>query len=187
MVQKMDFIFACRSRTLSVFELCRLLGISRQTGHEWRKRFVPHGGAASVSREPRDALLAHTQMSLGCSGTSHRRGGTSGSVVRCAGVAALSSLVPGETLADDRHSPRSPPGQATERFSLPAAAQALRCARNNSRHRARSAGSGASSESHPCPDGCGTRSAAACSGRRASATPSLPGNNSRAAMTRASP
>ena len=55
MDQRMQFVIEHRSGTLSVSELCRLYGISRQTGHKWIKRFSLSAGMASLeelSRRP---------------------------------------------------------------------------------------------------------------------------------------
>ena len=55
MEQRMEFVIQHRSGTLSMAALCRLFGISRQTGHKWVNRFSLRRGEASLtelSRRP---------------------------------------------------------------------------------------------------------------------------------------
>jgi hypothetical protein len=56
MDQRLDFVIACRSGTVSISALCRLFRISRQTGHKWLKRFSPGDGAASLKERSRKPL-----------------------------------------------------------------------------------------------------------------------------------
>jgi transposase InsO family protein len=53
MDQRMRFILEYRSGTLSISALCRVFGISRQTGHKWINRFLPRVGAASLDEHSR--------------------------------------------------------------------------------------------------------------------------------------
>src|SRR5207237_5720346 len=55
MEQRMEFVIQYRSGTLNMAALCRLFGISRQTGHKWVNRFSLRRGEASLtelSRRP---------------------------------------------------------------------------------------------------------------------------------------
>lgn len=53
MEQRLQFVIEHRSGTLSIAALCRLYGISRQTGHKWLNRFSPRLGEASLEEHSR--------------------------------------------------------------------------------------------------------------------------------------
>src|SRR5438105_3517010 len=48
MDQRMEFVIQHRSGTISMAALCRLFGVSRQTGHKWVNRFSPRRGEVSL-------------------------------------------------------------------------------------------------------------------------------------------
>src|SRR5258708_999593 len=50
--QRLDFVVAHRSGTISMAALCRMFGISRQTGYKWLNRFSPGQGASSLEDLP---------------------------------------------------------------------------------------------------------------------------------------
>ncbi|HET9753775.1 MAG TPA: IS481 family transposase [Myxococcales bacterium] len=61
----MEFVIQHRSGTLTMAELCRLYGISRQTGHKWVNRFSPRRGESSLeelSRRPHHSPTATAQL-----------------------------------------------------------------------------------------------------------------------------
>lgn len=56
MDQRFDFIIEHRSAKMSISALCRLYGISRETGHKWIRRFSPRRGEASLRDQSRRPL-----------------------------------------------------------------------------------------------------------------------------------
>src|SRR5690242_4790459 len=53
MDQRMEFVLRFRSGSISMAALCRVFGVSRQTGHKWVNRFSPRRGEASLEELPR--------------------------------------------------------------------------------------------------------------------------------------
>ena len=65
MDQRMEFVIQHRSGTISMAALCRLFGVSRQTGHKWVNRFSPRRGEASLeelSRRPHRSPTATQKL-----------------------------------------------------------------------------------------------------------------------------
>jgi transposase len=65
MDQRMEFVIQHRSGAISMAALCRLFGISRQTGHKWVNRFSPRRGAQSLeelSRRPHHSPAATPKL-----------------------------------------------------------------------------------------------------------------------------
>src|SRR5438045_2402073 len=64
MDQRMEFVIQHRSGTISMAALCRLFGVSRQTGHKWVNRFSPRRGEASL--EELSVMDAASRFLLAC-------------------------------------------------------------------------------------------------------------------------
>src|ERR1700737_225917 len=61
MEQRMEFVIQHRSGSISIAALCRLFGISRETGYKWVNRFSLRRGEASLeelSRQPHHSPTA---------------------------------------------------------------------------------------------------------------------------------
>jgi putative transposase len=60
MSMKIEFVKRASEKGANIAGLCRELGISRQTGHKWLRRFQAHGydGLEEQSRRPKSAPLA---------------------------------------------------------------------------------------------------------------------------------
>ena len=65
MEQRMQFVIEHRSGTISMAALCRVFGISRQTGYKWLNRFSLRHGESSLeelSRRPHHTPTATAKI-----------------------------------------------------------------------------------------------------------------------------